>query len=205
MNFCFIKIQIDGKITNIIASLVVTIRIISKGEDFMQIFTVSFFGHRQIHYSFEKESLLEKLICEVITSKEYVEFLVGRDGDFDQLVSSTILRCKRAVRDDNNSLIWVMPYPTAEYRNNEEAYNNYYDEVEICNDSATGHFKSTFQIRNRIMVDRSDLVIFCVEHSSGGAYQTMQYAKKIGKHFINLASATINPYTEEGHSYEIGS
>lgn len=100
----------------------------------MQIFTVSFFGHRQIDNCFEIELLLEKLIRELMLSKEYVEFLVGRDGDFDQLVSSTVLKCKRTVRDDNSSLIWIMPYLIAEYRNNEEAYNNYYDEVEICSD-----------------------------------------------------------------------
>ena len=100
----------------------------------MQIFTVSFFGHRQIDNCFEIELLLEKLIRELMLSKEYVEFLVGRDGDFDQLVSSTVLKYKRTVRDDNSSLIWIMPYLIAEYRNNEEAYNNYYDEVEICSD-----------------------------------------------------------------------
>ena len=163
----------------------------------MQLFTVSFFGHRQIDNFFEIELVLEKLIRGLMLSKEYIEFLVGRDGDFDQLVSSTVLRCKRTVRDDNSSLIWIMPYLTAEYRNNEEAYNKYYNEVEICSDSAAGHFKSAFQIRNRAMVDRSDLVIFCVEHASGGAYQTMKYAKKIGKHSINLAEATIDPYTQE--------
>ena len=97
----------------------------------MQLFTVSFFGHRQIDNFVEIELLLEKLIRGLMLSKEYIEFLVGRDGDFDQLVSSTVLRCKRTVRDDNSSLIWIMPYLTAEYRNNEEAYNKYYDEVEI--------------------------------------------------------------------------
>ena len=70
----------------------------------MQIFTVSFFGHRQIDNFFEIELLLEKLIRELMLSKEYVEFLVGRDGDFDQLVSSTVLKCKRTVRDDTTML-----------------------------------------------------------------------------------------------------
>ena len=68
----------------------------------MQLFTVSFFGHRQIDNFVEIELLLEKLIRGLMLSKEYIEFLVGRDGDFDQLVSSTVLRCKRTVRDDNS-------------------------------------------------------------------------------------------------------
>ena len=37
------------------------------------------------------------------------------------------------------------------------------------------------------MVDRSDLVVFCVEHNSGGAYQTMQYAKKANTNIVNLS------------------
>ncbi len=37
------------------------------------------------------------------------------------------------------------------------------------------------------MVDRSDLVICYIDHQSGGAFQTMQYALKRGKKVINLA------------------
>ena len=156
----------------------------------MDIYTVSFFGHRQIDDVFKIEKQLEALIRELLLTKEYVEFLVGRDGEFDQLVSSTIRRCKRNTRDDNSALVLVLPYATAEYRNNEQSFHEYYDEIEICAASAEKHFKSAHQIRNRSMVDRSDLVIFCVEHNSGGAYQTMQYAKKINANIINLPDAT---------------
>lgn len=152
----------------------------------MNIFTVSFFGHRIIDNSFLLEQKLEDLIRELLCSKEYVEFLVGRDGEFDQIVSSTVRRCKRSVRDDNSALVLVMPYATAEYLNNEQSFHDYYDEVEICAEAAERHFKSAHQIRNRSMVDRSDLVVFCVEHSSGGAYQTMQYAKKVNANIVNF-------------------
>ena len=36
------------------------------------------------------------------------------------------------------------------------------------------------------MVDRSNLIVFCIQHESGGAWQTMKYAKKQGKPCINL-------------------
>ena len=152
----------------------------------MNIFTVSFFGHRIIDNPFLLEQKLEDLIRELLCSKEYVEFLVGRDGEFDQIVSSTVRRCKRSVRDDNSALVLVMPYATAEYLNNEQSFHDYYDEVEICAEAAERHFKSAHQIRNRSMVDRSDLVVFYVEHSSGGAYQTMQYAKKVNANIVNF-------------------
>ena len=152
----------------------------------MDIYTVSFFGHRAVEDALQIEQRLEILIRRLLTEKSYVEFLVGRDGEFDQMVSSTIRRCKRTIRDDNSAHVWVLPYPTAEFRDNEEAYREYYDEIEICSGSAAGHFKSAYQTRNREMVDRSHLVVFCIQQVSGGAWQTMKYAVKHNKPYINL-------------------
>ena len=132
------------------------------------------------------EQSLEELISSLLRSKEYVEFLVGRNGDFDQLVSSAICRCKREIREDNSAHVWVLPYATADYRDNEEDYRAYYDEIKVF-DSAGKHFKAAFQARNRNMVDRADLVVFYVERNEGGAYQTMRYAIQQGKQYINLA------------------
>ena len=114
----------------------------------------------------------------LLLEKEYVEFLVGRNGDFDQIVSSAVKRQQRRVRDDNSALILLLPYPTAELRDNLENFEAYYDEIELCSAAAGIHPKGAIQIRNRQMVDRSDLVVFCVNHSSGGAYQTLRYAQK---------------------------
>lgn len=111
---------------------------------------------------------------------------LGRDGEFDQLVSSTIRRCKREYRSDNNSHIWVLPYLTAEFRDNEESFLDYYDEIEICEAAAESHHKNAHQTRNRAMVDRSDLIVFCIQHESGGAWQTMKYARKQHIPYINL-------------------
>ena len=66
-------------------------------------YTVSFFGHRAIEDPLLIELRLETLIRKFLKEREYVEFLVGKDGEFDQIVSSTIRRCKRAVRDDNST------------------------------------------------------------------------------------------------------
>ena len=89
----------------------------------MNLFTVSFFGHREVDDLFVIEQQLEVIIRELLLTKEYVEFLVGRDGEFDQIVSSTIRRCKRTIRNDNSSLILVLPYMTAEYRNNKQSFH----------------------------------------------------------------------------------
>ena len=149
--------------------------------------TVCFFGYREIYNLFELEEKLEEHIRILLESKEYVEFLVGRNGEFDQLASSTVRRVKRNYRDDNSALVLVLPYLSAEYEKNEEAFQEYYDEVEICQSSSAAHFKAAMQVRNREMVDRSDLVVCYIEHNSGGAFQTVQYAKKKNKEIVNLS------------------
>ncbi len=149
-------------------------------------YTVSFFGHRQIENVSATEKRLDEIIRPLILEKKYVEFLVGRNGEFDLLAASAVKRLKRAVRDDNSTLVWVLPYSAAEYRNYKADYAAYYDEIEICPESATAHFKSAFQIRNRWMVDRSNLVICYVERPNGGAFQTLEYAKRCGRAVINM-------------------
>lgn len=118
----------------------------------MEVFTVSFFGHRMIDNSLEIENRLEHLIRTLLRKHKYVEFLVGRDGEFDQIVSSAIRRCKREYRSDNSAHIWVLPYVTAEFRDNEESFRAYYDEIEVCEAAAGSYYKNAHQTRNRTMV-----------------------------------------------------
>lgn len=151
----------------------------------LNIYTVTFIGHRHIDKFFPIEEKVEQTVRKLINEKVYVDFLVGRNGDFDQIVSSVILNVKKKVFSANASLIWIMPYETAEYRNNAESFEKYYDEIELCNESACAHFNSAIQLRNRYMIDRADLLI-CFVKKEGGAYQTMKYAIKTGKKVINI-------------------
>ena len=150
--------------------------VFDSGDNMLQTYTVAFFGHRYIDNVFAFEDQLEQLIHDIIETHAYTEFLVGRDGEFDQIVSSTIIRVKRKYRNDNSAHVWVLPYAKADFLNNEEDYRKYYDEIEICEESSTAHYKAALQIRNRIMVDRADLIICYIDHESGGAYQTINYA-----------------------------
>ena len=152
----------------------------------MDIYTVSFFGHREVERAAEIESKLNKLLHDLITQKEYVEFLVGRDGDFDQLVSSTI---KAAIRNHdygNTAHILVLPYERADYRDNRESFEQYYDEVQVCYESMKAYPKAAIFERNKQMIDRSGLVICAIKRKSGGAFKAVKYAEQQGKRIINL-------------------
>lgn len=159
----------------------------------MEVYTVSFFGHRRLYDAIRIEERLEELVRELLRTKQYVEFLLGKDGDFDILVASVIHRCKRTYRSDNSSLVLVLPYMRADLRDNEESYREYFDDIEVFNGT---HYKSAFQQRNRTLVDRSDLVIFAVNRTEGGAYSAMKYATTHGVNIINLYD------TLEGKVYE---
>lgn len=153
----------------------------------MNVYTVSFFGHRYVECGMDIEKRLDTLLHEIITQREYVEFLVGRDGEFDLLASACIKRAIRSYDYGNTHFTLVLPYMKAEYRDNEQEYLNYYDEIEVCVESSNAYPKSAIQIRNRSIVDRSDLVVCCIQHKKGGAYTTIRYAEKQGKKIINLA------------------
>ena len=152
----------------------------------LDIYTVAFFGHRYIDNPPRVEELLEEQIRNLIDENEYVEFLVGRNGDFDRCVSSAVRRVRKNYRDDNSSLVLVLPYLTAEYLNNEQYFHDYYTDVEISSEASKAHPKSAIQIRNREMVDRADLVVCYIEENAGGAWKTYQYAITKGKDIIKL-------------------
>lgn len=95
-------------------------------------YTVCFFGHRYIDNHSEISEEIYRIVKQLIKEKEYVNFLVGRDGDFDLIVASAIRRAIKEFDYGNSSLIWVLPYDKVEFKNNRQAYENYYDSIEIC-------------------------------------------------------------------------
>ena len=153
----------------------------------VHITTISFFGHRDIEDMILADRCVYTFVCDMMETHEYLEFLVGRDGLFDQIVSSAIIRAKKQKQAENCNHIWVMPYDISEYRKNQGNVEHYYDTIEICEASCRAFPKAAIQIRNRVMVDRSDICVFYVQHSYGGAWETMQYAQQAGKTVVNLA------------------
>lgn len=148
-------------------------------------YTVSLFGHRTVEDYLTVENKLYELLRIAIQRKNgEVEFLVGRNGDFDLMAASVIRKLKRETGNDNIYLTLVLPYETAELRNNTEAFESYYDSIEISD--ATRNYRYAIVARNRDMVDRADLVIVYVKNESGGAYQSLKYAEKNEKRIINL-------------------
>lgn len=155
----------------------------------MYTLTVSFFGHRYIDGDiWDIDEKLRNIIQLLINRSDYVEFLVGADGDFDRIVSSAIKHEQKLLDYPSASHTLFLPYIKTEFTDRHKCMNNFYDNIEICEKSCNAYPKDAFRIRNRDMIDRSDLVIFYVNRTCGGAYNAMKYAAKHGVKIINLGS-----------------
>lgn len=152
----------------------------------MQTYTIAFFGHRQIDDLYTMEKRLTMLIEKRLSEKEYVEFLVGRNGDFDRSVSSVIRTVQKRKGRDHSVHVLILPYMTGEYLHNRESFALYYDEIEIF-DGGT-YFKNAIKKRNRAMIDRADEAVFWLERDQGGAYDAYLYARKREKIIKNIAN-----------------
>ena len=86
-----------------------------------EIYRVSFIGHRRVDDFYFVENQLDNIIGDLIRTKEYVEFYVGKNGEFDTMAASAIKRCQKRFGKENNSLILVLPYVmTVRYTVSEE-------------------------------------------------------------------------------------
>ena len=157
----------------------------------MKIFTCAFFGHRDFYAHTLCEPKLLELLNDILSKHEFTEFLVGRNGEFDQFVSSTIRKVKRDFCGSNGELVCVLPYETSEFKNNVESFLKYYDRVEIYAPVNNTHFKAAISKRNVDMVSRSDLLICYVNRKKGGAYNAVVLAQKNNIPFINLSENSL--------------
>lgn len=139
-------------------------------------YTVTLFGHRQLPDARLVERWLEEVVLELLRTHDQVDFLLGRNGDFDLLAASVIRRVRREYGDCRSTLTLVLPYMTAEYRDNEAAFDDYYDAVEVLPAPPGLPRRCCIPQRNRAMIDRADAVIACVMHR-GGAFDALQYAQ----------------------------
>ena len=147
------------------------------------IYRVAFFGHRRIYNIREIEEKLVPILNELILTKEYVEFYIGRNGEFDEFAASVIKREQKQLDRGNSVLILTLPYTVKDI----EYYADYYDEIVIPDAIGKAHPKAAITLRNRWMADTADLIIAYVEREEGGAYAAVKYANKNNKNVINLS------------------
>ncbi len=140
----------------------------------MEIYRVAFIGHREVDdLKLVEENLIKKLI-ELVCSKDFVEFYMGRDGEFDEMAASCIKRVQKIYGKSNSAMTLVLPYGKADI----PYYEKYYDSIFIPEEASSSHFKSAITKRNQWLVDNADLLIAFVKRKNGGAADCLKMAEK---------------------------
>ena len=139
-------------------------------------YTVALFGHRQLDNALQVEQRLEGLLRKLLCTHAQVDFLIGRNGEFDLLAASVIRRVRRDFDARGAALILILPYLTAEFRDNEAEFLRYYDSIEVFPTPPGRPQRACIPLRNRAMIDRADAVICCLDRASGGSYEAAAYA-----------------------------
>ena len=120
-------------------------------------------------------------------SKEVTAFYVGSRGRFDSLAASAVKQVKQQHPDIK--LYLTIPYLTTEINENPEEYYKRFDGIQLANIPESTPKKLMIIKCNQFMIDSSSFLVSFVEHSWGGAYRTLQYAKGKDIKIINLSKS----------------
>lgn len=136
--------------------------------------TCAFFGHRDC-----PENIFYKLketIIDLIENKGVSNFLVGNNGNFDRLVIKVLSECKNTFPHiDYCVVLAYLP-------------NNKNFEYPTIFPEGLESVPKKFAIikRNEWIIKNCDFLMTYVSRTFGGAYRSLEYAKKLGKTCINL-------------------
>lgn len=144
----------------------------------------TFAGHRTAPYSVENE--LMPVLCDLIENKGVTAFYVGNHGAFDRICAGAVRELKGNYKDRKIELILVLPKMNTTVNRQGEYFKDGYDDVLIPAESDEAHYKAAITVRNKWMVSHSDYIITYLRREHGGAYTTVQYAKKQAIEIIAL-------------------
>lgn len=136
--------------------------------------TVTFFGHKDTPK--EIEPTLQTVLTDLIENHGAVEFYVGNNGNFDNMVHRQLEELSHAYSVNHSVVLAYLP------TNNSYADNSIYSEgIE------TVPKRFAISYRNKWMIKQSDIVVTYVTHSFGGACKFKDIAMKKGKRVIELS------------------
>ncbi|MBO5904045.1 MAG: hypothetical protein J6Q64_01555, partial [Clostridia bacterium] len=87
-------------------------------------------------------------------------------------------------------LVFVTPYIDEKYIKSKTEFADAFDTI-VYPPIENVPKKFAIPRRNEWMVEQANIVIACVSHSFGGAYDTYKHAKKKGKRIYNISGKDI--------------
>ena len=147
--------------------------------------TIAFAGHSVVSPREKIKETVKEQIRNNVTEGEAIICYIGGYGDFDMICAQACPELK----DEYPfiEVVYVTPYITlSEQRKIKEM-----QECGLCDTSIYPPIENTpprFAItkRNEWMMTNADLIIAYIDHSYGGAYKSLEVAKRKRKKIINI-------------------
>lgn len=144
---------------------------------------IAFIGELDTDDYVEVEFWIEKFIIKQLKNHEHVTLIVGRQNDFDALVSIAIRRAKKQVPDCKCTHLLYLSHSDPIITYEPRIYESFFDMVEVF----PPEYDSEVHIKR--IVNRADYLI-CYAPENGIAYKAMEYAKETNKKVFNIAEIT---------------
>ena len=149
--------------------------------------TIAFAGHSVICSNDRVKEMVKEQIRNSIIDVKFVTCYIGGYGDFDEICACA---CRELKRERSGiEVVYVMPYFSLPEQLKIKDMQN----CGLCDTSIYPSIEKVpprFAIlkRNEWMMTNADLIIAYVEHSYGGAYRSLQFAKRKKKKIVNICN-----------------
>lgn len=146
---------------------------------------ITFVGHGALRIDANLSEKIVQTIKDNVKEKENITFYCGGYGDFYNHCASI---CRKFKMELSCEVVFVTPYitPSQQKKMKYLIDAKLYDSI-VYPPIENAIPRYAIAKRNEWMVSESDLIIAYVTHTYGGAYKTIQYARKKRKIIINLA------------------
>lgn len=150
----------------------------------------SVFGHSKIEITKELENNLKSTFKMLITQENVKYFYFGGFGEFDDLCHSIITELKNEYSEIYRIFCLSDPRHQRLSKRPKWLKDEDYEEITYL-DLNFDYWYTRIYYRNCEIIDRSDFVVFYVNHAEkSGAYKALQYAIKKKKQIINVCDTT---------------
>lgn len=145
---------------------------------------ISFFGHADFFESDGNENIFLNILND-LDIDDNSQFWFGGYGNYDRFAFNC---CKKFLAAKKQcKTVYITPYIDGLFLNNGKNITLLYDEIVY---PPLENVPKRFAIvkRNEWIIDNSDIIIFFVNRTFGGAYTCLKYASRKKKKYYNLAN-----------------
>ncbi len=138
--------------------------------------TCTFFGHRDTPEKIKP--LLKNVLIDLIENRNVNIFYIGNNGAFDTMAREILKELKNTYK--------INYYVAIAYIPKKSEYDDYTDTI-YFDELNTKPYRFRIVERNKIMLEKSDIVITYVTKIIGGAADFKALAERKGKKVINIS------------------